>query len=121
LKDIEKKGQTVSYCGVKAHFQNRIEERRTRDLQERARTMIIHAANQWPEAIDTCLWPYAIRLTCEIDNNTRSAGMLKSRSETFSDTHIRPKICYCHTFGCPYTSSTLQIPLVKETRYEELT
>jgi hypothetical protein len=101
LKDIENKGQTVSYFGVNAHFQNGIAERRIRDLQERARTMIIHATNHWPKAIDTCLWPYAIRLTCEIDNNTRTAGMLKSRSETFSDTQIRPKICHYHTFGCP--------------------
>jgi hypothetical protein len=27
--------------------------------------------------------------------------MSKSRSEKFSDTQIRPKICHYHTFGCP--------------------
>jgi hypothetical protein len=91
----------MSCFDVNEHFQNGIAERRIRDLQERARTMIIHAKNHWPEAIDTCLWPYAIRLTCEIDNNKRKAGMLKSRSETFSDTQIRFKICHYHTFGCP--------------------
>jgi hypothetical protein len=28
LKDFEDKGQTVSFCGVRAHFQNGIAERR---------------------------------------------------------------------------------------------
>jgi hypothetical protein len=50
LKDIERKGQTVSYCGVNANFQNGIAERIIRDLQERVRTIIIHATNHWPEA-----------------------------------------------------------------------
>ena len=34
--------QTVSYCGVNAHFQNGIAKKRIRDLQESARTMLIH-------------------------------------------------------------------------------
>ena len=101
LKDVEEKGQTISFCGVRAHFQNGIAERRIRDLQERARTMLIHAQNKWPHAIDASLWPYAIRLTCDIDNNTLRTGMHQSRSEIFSSVQIQPRLKYYHTFGCP--------------------
>ena len=101
IKDIEDKGQTISFCGVRAHFQNGIAEKRIRDLQERARTMLIHAQNKWPTAIDTALWPYAIRLTCDIDNNTYLQRINQSRSEAFSGTQIKPKLSHFHTFGCP--------------------
>jgi hypothetical protein len=67
LKDIEKKGQKMSYCGVNTHFQNGIAERIIRDLQERARPMINCAMNHWPEAVDKCRWNYTIRFTCNID------------------------------------------------------
>jgi hypothetical protein len=74
LNDLEAKGHTISFCGVRAHFQNGIAEQRIRDLQERARTMLLHACNKWPSEMDTALWPYAIRLTCAIDNSTLLQG-----------------------------------------------
>jgi hypothetical protein len=32
--------------------------------------MILHAMDKWPEGMDAALWPYAMRLTCDIDNCT---------------------------------------------------
>jgi hypothetical protein len=101
LSDLEAKGQTISFCGVRAHFQNGIAERRIRDLQERTRTMLLHACNKWPSAMDTALWPYTIRLTCAIDNSTLLQGPNLSRIEIFSGTTIRPKLRHFHSFGCP--------------------
>jgi hypothetical protein len=43
-------GQGVSLCGVNAHFQNGIAEKRIRDLTERARTSLLHAMNRSPSA-----------------------------------------------------------------------
>jgi hypothetical protein len=57
---VEREGQTISFCGVNAHFQNAVAERRIRHLQDQARTMLIHAQGRWPEAIDAHLWPYAL-------------------------------------------------------------
>jgi hypothetical protein len=54
------KGQTISYCGVNAHFMNGIAERQIRELSKVARTSLIHAMQKWPEAINTNLWPYAL-------------------------------------------------------------
>jgi GAG-pre-integrase domain len=51
-------GQSLSYAGVGAHHQNGIAEKRIRDLQDLARSSLIHAIKRWPDAINTHLWPY---------------------------------------------------------------
>jgi hypothetical protein len=45
---IKEAGQTITFCGVNAHFQNAVAERRIRALQDQARTMLIHAQHRWP-------------------------------------------------------------------------
>ena len=40
---IHKEKQMHSFCGINAHFQNGIAEKRIRDLQDNARTMLLHA------------------------------------------------------------------------------
>jgi hypothetical protein len=42
-RDIEEKGQTISYCGVGAHHQNGIAEKRLGDLQRTATALLLHA------------------------------------------------------------------------------
>ena len=51
IDNIHQKGQTITYCGVNVHFQNSIAEKCIRDLQDTARTMILHATAQWPKAM----------------------------------------------------------------------
>ena len=60
-RGLADKGQSISHCAVNAHVQNRIAEKRMRDLQDPARKTLIHAQTRWPEAITANLWPYAIR------------------------------------------------------------
>ncbi len=57
---LDQENQGITYCGVNAHWQNRIAERRIRDLKEQTRTMLLHAQHHWPEATSTSLWPYAL-------------------------------------------------------------
>jgi hypothetical protein len=52
--------QSVSLCGVNAHFQNGIAKKQMRNLTERARTFLLHAMNSWPLAVTINLWPYAL-------------------------------------------------------------
>ncbi len=41
IKSIEDKGQTISFCGVGAHHQNGIAEKRIGDLQRRATALLL--------------------------------------------------------------------------------
>ncbi len=62
---VAKSGQTISFCGVSAHFQNGIAEKRICDLSEQARKQLLHAKARWPSAIKINLWPYAL---CNANN-----------------------------------------------------
>jgi hypothetical protein len=67
-------GQGTSYTGVNAHHQNGMAERRVRELQDLARTILIHSKNaRWKDSISTHLWPYyAVRTTNDAINHTPS-------------------------------------------------
>jgi hypothetical protein len=43
VNDCKMKGQGLTFAGVNAHHQNGVAERRIREVQEMARTMLIHA------------------------------------------------------------------------------
>ena len=43
LKDARENGQGVTFCGVDAHWQNGRAEKRIRNLQDIAKTMLVHA------------------------------------------------------------------------------
>ena len=57
LSHCDSKGQTVSFAGVNAHHQNGVAEKRIRDLQDTARTMLVHAKKKWSKAVTPHLWP----------------------------------------------------------------
>ena len=61
MDDVQGAHQTITFCGVGAHHQNGIAERRIRDITENARTSLLHAAHRWPKAIAANLWPQAIK------------------------------------------------------------
>ena len=93
--------QTITYCGVNAHWQNGIAEKRIRDVQEAARTQILHAKGRWPKAVDTALWPYALRYTVNVDNATINTKTMESPIERFAKTQVKPKLRHFHPFACP--------------------
>ena len=67
---IHEERQTLSFCGINAHFQNRVAEKRIRDLQDNARSMLVHAQRRWEDAVTINLWPYALRVANNIHNST---------------------------------------------------
>ena len=101
VSDCAAKGQGISYCGVNAHWQNGIAEKRIRDLQESARTQLIHAKNRWNRIIEVHLWPYAMRYTASVDNSTPHSTTGISPIERFAQVDVRPKLRHFHPFGCP--------------------
>jgi hypothetical protein len=104
--------QGIAYCGVNAHWQNGIAERRIRELKEQSRTMLIHAEHHWPDAVNTSLWPNAMRNACSLFNDSttlKGPHKDKTPSEVFSGINIAAETRHHHTFGCPVYVTATQI------------
>ena len=57
-------------CGVRTHWQNGSVESYIGTLTAKARTMLLHAMEQWGSVITTEFWPYAISHAIRIHNST---------------------------------------------------
>jgi hypothetical protein len=106
MQEIIPCGQTISFCGVNAHFQNGIAERRIRELQDQARTNLVFAQHRWPTAISSNLWPYAVRHVNEVFNSTPHLAQEQSPTAKFTGTIEEPKTKHFHHFGCLSISLT---------------
>ena len=100
LNDVISNGQTISYCGVNAHWQNGIAERMIRSLRETARTQLLHAVERWPSVCSTHLWPYAINYSAQLLNQVPKEDD-KSPQSMFTGIDVMPNLNHMHTFGCP--------------------
>eukprot|EP00978_Attheya_sp_CCMP212_P040126 scaffold215756_cov65-Attheya_sp.AAC.1 len=99
--DVLDKGQTISYCGVNAHWQNGIAEKKIRDLTEQARTIWLFAQNRSPIAVSIHLWPYALRSANDSLNHAPRILDKVIPVEAFTGGESPMLICQQHTFGCP--------------------
>ncbi len=99
---VKESGQTITVCGVNAHFQNAVAERRIRTLQDQARTMLIQAQHRWPKAVDAHLWPYALRVANEVHKSTSTIGREdhKSPCELLARSEVTPNLNHFQPFGC---------------------
>ena len=93
--------QGFSYAGVNAHFQTGVAERRIGVLQALTRPILFHAVARWPEAINAHLWPYALRLANEANNEAPAKGNKRSPIELFTKTAVMPELKHWRPFGCP--------------------
>jgi hypothetical protein len=103
VNDCKAKGQGLTFAGVNAHHQNGVAERRIRELQDMARTMLIHANSRWSDSVTTNLWPYAIRNANEAINNTPNFKdeERKTPVELFSNSRVTANPRHWKPFGCP--------------------
>jgi Reverse transcriptase (RNA-dependent DNA polymerase)/GAG-pre-integrase domain len=100
-EDVSRQRQNLTFSGVGAHHQNGRAEKRIRDLQDMARTSLIHANRHWPDAINTHLWPYALRHANECVNLTPFPEQTETPLERFTKTKVLPNYKDIHPFGCP--------------------
>lgn len=100
VNDCNFQGQTITYCGVDAHHQNGIAEKKIRDLQRMTRTQLLHCKRRWPQAVSAHLWAYSMRQANEIMINTPNADG-KSPIQLFSDSDVEFNHKHYQPFGCP--------------------
>ena len=103
VEECVKQRQTLTFAGVNAHHTNGLAEARIKQLQNLARTMLIHANARWPEAITANLWPYTVRMANDTINATPSFQHKDRRSpvQVFSNTTVNVNEKHWKTFGCP--------------------
>jgi hypothetical protein len=100
--DCEKNNQTITFCGVGAHHQNGIAERKIKSLTLGGRTLLLHAKRMLPEYISTILWPFAIKCYEDRMNNLTHRADGRTPFETLAGLESSPlRIKDFHTFGCP--------------------
>jgi hypothetical protein len=101
MHSIEINQQTITLSGVNNHSQNGIAERNIRTVSDRARSMLLHAIEKWPEAITLELWPFALKMAVDIHNATPGKSGL-SPEEIFTKQKARQdRLVDFHPFGCP--------------------
>ena len=98
------RGQKLTFCSVSAQFQNGGAKRRIREFQDHAHTMLIHANKRWLHAINTDLWPYALRMVNDILNATLSLKTGNTHLNAFAQSDItsNPKHWYPLVVQCMY-------------------
>jgi hypothetical protein len=101
MNAVKKQQQTISFCGVNAHFQNGVAEKRIRDLQEQAHTMLLHAKSRWSEVISIHLWQYALRSANHLIQVTPDKEDGTPPLERFSGEEVSENLKDCHTPLCP--------------------
>jgi hypothetical protein len=101
-EDCKAMDQNLTFCGVGAHHQNAIVERKIKDLTLTARTLLLHAMRYWPEYISQILWPFAIKCAEDRINNLQVDIDGKTAEMRFADSPTaKVDLKNFHTFGCP--------------------
>jgi hypothetical protein len=100
-KDMRLKNQALTLCGVNAHHQNGKVEKRIRDLQEIARTSLVYAETRWPDAVNSFLWPYALRKGVVDLNTVKHPDAELSPLEKFANVKVSFHPRHHHSFACP--------------------
>jgi hypothetical protein len=68
-QDITDKGQSNTFCGMGAHYQNGIIKNRNKQLTLGAYTLLLHGMHHWPQMVDTMFWPFAIKAMAKCMNS----------------------------------------------------
>ena len=100
--DCDANNQSITFCGVGAHHQNGIAERKIKSLTLGGRTLLLHAKRMFPEYISTILWPFTIKCFEDRMNNLVHRSDGRTPYETLAGLDASPlRIKGFHTFGCP--------------------
>ena len=106
-EEVQRCNQDLKFCGIGAHHQNRIAERRIRTLTEMCRTYLLYFIHKWPpklrsKTISTILWPFALKHANYMFNNYQLDINNLSPTMKFCGTKIsKLEIHDEHPFGCP--------------------
>ena len=121
MASLNANNQAITFCGIGAHHQNGIVERRIQTFTKISRTIFFHAQQYWPECVNTILCPFAVKadierlnfLQLDMDGN-------KATAKFYNIKNINPNDHEYDTFGCPVyvLSSKLQSGSIGPPKWE---
>jgi hypothetical protein len=82
---VEASSQHQSFCGVGAHWQNRDIDRFIGVVTTHARTMLLHAIDQWPDVITAEFWSFVFLHAVRLHNCTPRPGQSESPFTLFTN------------------------------------
>jgi transposase InsO family protein len=82
---VEASDQHQSFSGVGAHWQNGVIERFIGVITTRARTMLLHAMDLWPDVVTADFWSFAFMHAVRIHNCTPRTGQSKTPFTLFTN------------------------------------
>ena len=92
----------MTFCGVGAHHQNGISERKIKYVTLISRTMLLNSIRYCPEFITIMLWPFATKCAQDRMNNLHVDLNIETPDMKFSNTKaVNVQLKHYHTFGCP--------------------
>jgi len=100
-KKLQTSNQGLTLAGVNTCHQNGITERHIWELQQMARTILLHAQHRWPQVISTNLWPYALHMANKALNATPSSRTKVVPLEAFANVKVASNPKHWHHFVCP--------------------
>ena len=119
-QSVAASNQTITYCGINAHFQNGRAEQKIRDLWESVRTQLLHVINRWQGTVTVNLWPYALRYAADVHNLLPTAtSLLCPQQRGYSGVKVDANLNIFHAFGCRHWAprARLRINLGFSTRH----
>jgi hypothetical protein len=93
--------QGLTFAGINSHHENGIAKRRIKELQDLARTMLIHTNQQWEMSVNAHFWPYAVQMASKQVNNTPriQSEEKKTPMQEFARTEAHTNVKHWHPFG----------------------
>ena len=92
--------KTQSFCGVNAHHQNGVAERKIKTVFSLARTMLFAAITKWPNNIHVGLWSHVVYHAVDTLNNIpHSSGF--TPKDIFTCVQGASSFRHFHAFGSP--------------------
>ena len=87
-------------CGISAYHQNGITKKRSWDLTEQIRKLLLHSVTKFPGTIYTCLWPYVLCTENEVYNVIPNNRDGSSSIKCISRFGVTPQLKHNHKFEC---------------------
>ena len=102
LTDINNHGEEFKCCGVGAHHQDELTERKILTILNMARVMMLHASIRWPEILNPSLSPLPVDYAALIFNHSPKHKTIQSPMDilTISLVQWHDFKGYCAR-GCP--------------------